>query len=138
MRSISSRSRLIPAMLAAICARKSPAVSRFERIWGENQVEHVGGDPAPLDQLNRRDDDALLEDLLEGAAVDVVGDARHVTDQPAFVVHGGDHGDVVQVHAAAVGVVGDPACRPAQGLPARTSVPRLAPARPSSPGAPAG
>ena len=58
---------------------------------GEDELEDVLHDRAALDQLDRRDDHALLEDLLErpdrggraAADVDVVREVRDVADQLA-------------------------------------------------------
>ncbi len=82
---------------------------------GEDQPEDVVDDLAARDDLDRRDDHALLEHLLEGtdrgrrtaADIDVVGEVRHVADEQAVDVDGRDQADVVQVHAARVRVVGD-------------------------------
>ena len=82
---------------------------------GQDQLEDVLQDRAALDELDRRDDHALLEDLFEradrggrpAADVDVVREVRDVTDQLALVVDGRDQADVVQVDAARVRVVRD-------------------------------
>ena len=82
---------------------------------GEDELEDVLHDRAALDQLDRRDDHALLEDLLErsdrggraAADVDVVREVRDVADQLALVMDGRDQADVVQVDAARVRVVRD-------------------------------
>ena len=63
---------------------------------GQDQREDVLHDRAAVDQLDRRDDHALLEDLLErpdrgrraAADVDVVREVRDVADQLALVVDG--------------------------------------------------
>ena len=72
-------------------------------------------DPPGLDELDRRDDHALLEHLAEGADargraaadVDVVRQVRDVAEQLAAGMDGRDQADVVQVDAAREGVVGD-------------------------------
>ena len=82
---------------------------------GEDQPEDVVHDLAALDDLDGRDDHALLEHLLEGADrrgraaadIDVVRQVRDVADEQAVDVDGRDQADVVQVHAARVRVVGD-------------------------------
>jgi hypothetical protein len=73
-----------------------------------DQGEDVLVDLASLHEAHRRDDQPLLVDLARhsdaarGAAahVHVVGDVRHVAEERAPVEHGGDEGDVVQVHPA--------------------------------------
>jgi len=55
----------------------------------QDQAEDVGNDPARLDDLHRRDDHPLLEDLAKradarrraAADVDVVGEVRDVAEQ---------------------------------------------------------
>ena len=82
---------------------------------GEDQGEDVVDDPSRLDDLDGRDDHALLEDLPEGADrrrcasadVDVVGEVRDEPEQHAFDEHGRDEADVVQVDAARIRVVRD-------------------------------
>ena len=79
--------------------------------------EEVPVDLAVLHEPHRRDDQPLLVDLARhpdaprGAAphVDVVRDVRHVAEERSLVEHGGDEGDVVQVHPAQVGVVDEDA-----------------------------
>ena len=88
-RATSACTRRTPVALAAICARKSPAVSCFERIWARIEPEDVVDDRAAGDEPDGRDDDALLEDLAEradrggrpAADVDVVREVRHVAEQ---------------------------------------------------------
>ncbi len=82
---------------------------------GQDQPEDVVHDRPALDELDRRDDHALLEHLLEGADrrgraaadVDVVREVRDVAEQLAVDVDRRDQADVVQVHAARVRVVRD-------------------------------
>ena len=66
----------------------------------QDQPEDVVDDPPRLDDLDRRDDHALLEDLAEGADrgrraaadVDVVGEVRDVAEQLALGEDGRDRG----------------------------------------------
>ena len=68
----------------------------FRADLGQDQREDVIHDRAAVDQLDRRDDHALLEDLLNApdrgrraaADVDVVREVRDVADQLALVVDG--------------------------------------------------
>ena len=114
-RSTSAVTRRTPVALAAIWARKSPAVSCFERIWARISLKTSSHDRAALDEPDRRDDHALLEDLAEradrrrraAADVDVVREVGDVAEQLALVVHGRDQADVVEVDAARMRVVGD-------------------------------
>ena len=102
-------------MFAAICARRSPAVSCLERICARISRKTSATISPRLDDLDRRDDHALLEDLAEradargraAADVDVVREVRDVAEQLAVRMHGRDQADVVQVHAARKGVVRD-------------------------------
>ncbi len=79
----------------------------------QDELEDVGHDLPAVDELHRRDDHALLEDLAEGADarrraaadVDVVGDVGDVAEELAARVDGRDQADVVQVHAARERVV---------------------------------
>ena len=81
----------------------------------EDQVEDVAHDPAAFDDLDGRDDHALLEHLPErsdrrrraAADVDVVREVGDVAEQPPVVVDRGDEADVVQVDAAREGLVRD-------------------------------
>ena len=81
----------------------------------QDQREDVVDDRAALDELDRRDDHALLEDLPEradgrrraAADVDVVREVGDVAEQLAVVVDRRDQADVVEVDAARVGVVRD-------------------------------
>ena len=105
--------RRTPVLLAANCARKSPAVSRLERIWASTSRKmsstifpactiFTGGMMTPF-----------LVDFPEGAHacggasahVHVVGQVAEVALDFALVVEGRDHHDVVQLRAARVGVV---------------------------------
>ncbi len=79
----------------------------------QDQPEDVVHDLPAGDDLYRRDDHALLEDLLEGADrrrrapadIDVVREVRHIAEQPAVDMDRRDETDVVQVDAARVRVV---------------------------------
>ncbi len=81
----------------------------------QDEPEDVVDDRAPGNEPDGRDDDALLEHLLEGADrggrpaahVDVVREVRDVPEQLVLDEDGGDQADVVQVHAARVRVVRD-------------------------------
>ncbi len=81
----------------------------------EDQLEDVVDDPPGLDDLDRRDDHALLEHLAEGADrgrraaadVDVVGEIRDVAEQLSVGEDRRDQADVVQVDAARERVVRD-------------------------------
>ena len=82
---------------------------------GQDQREDVVDDPAGLDDLDRRDDHALLEHLAEGADrgrraaadVDVVREVRDVAEQLAAGEDGRDEADVVEVDAARERLVRD-------------------------------
>ena len=82
---------------------------------GEQEVEDVLVQPAAGIELERRDDQAFLEELggqghgARGHAADVgvVGPIGDEESQPAADEDGGDAGDVGQVGAAAVGIVED-------------------------------
>ena len=101
--------------MAAICARKSPAVSFLARMLAQNILKtSVSRSPRARD-LDDREDDALLVDLPAGgeaarigaADVDVVREIGGIGDDPPAVEDRREHDDVVQMHAALVGVVGD-------------------------------
>ena len=114
-RSMISLTLRMPVRLDATWARKSPAVSRFDRIWARTSRKHVVDYFPALDELHRRDDDAFLEHLLERAHrrrrspsdVNVVRQAGRVPGQLAVPVDRPDEADVVEVNAAAVRVVGE-------------------------------
>ena len=80
---------------------------------GADQREDVGIDLAALHEAHGRDDEPLLVDLARhadaarraAAHVDMVGDVGHVTEQHALVEDRRDECDVVQVHAAQIGIV---------------------------------
>ena len=79
------------------------------------RLKTSGHDAAAVDDLDRRDDHALLEDFAEradrgrraAADVDVMGEVGDVPDQLLPVEHGRDQADVVQVDAARERVVRD-------------------------------
>ena len=81
----------------------------------QDQAEDVVEDLPALDDLDGRDDHALLEDLAEGADrgrcaatdVDVMREVGDVADEGSVDVDGRDQADVVQVHAARMRVVRD-------------------------------
>ncbi len=82
---------------------------------GEDEPKDVVDDRTVRDQADDWNDHALLEDLAKGADggrrttadVDVVGQVRDVAEKLAVVEHRRDHGDVVEVNPAAVGIVGN-------------------------------
>jgi hypothetical protein len=92
--------RWAPSRLAAVCARKSPEISRVPR-------------KLDLDESHRRDDEPLLIDLARHpdaarsapAHVHVMRDVGHVAQQHAVVEDRRDERDVVEVDAAQVGIV---------------------------------
>ena len=111
--STSACTRRTPVLFAAICARKSPAVSCLERICASTSRKTSVDDLPAGDELDGRDDHALLEDLAEradargraAADVDVVREVRDVAEQLSVGVDRRDQADVVQVDAARVRVV---------------------------------
>ena len=103
-------------------------------------------DHAVLDQLDRRDDDPFLEDLLEGADagrraaadVDVVGEAGDVAEDLALVHERRDEGHVVEVPATDVRVVDQDRVTRSEALRAVVGDRRRAPAGRASRGGSAG
>ena len=124
-------------MFAATCARRSPAVSCFERICARRRRKTSSTICAAADDPDRRDDDALLEDLAEradrrgraAADVHVVREVGDVAEQLAVVVDGRDQADVVQVDAARVRVVRDDHVARAEPLRRRSGGSRAGSAR---------
>ena len=91
---------------------------------GADHREDVGVDLAALDEAHAGDDEAFLVDLARdadaagraAADIDVMGDVGHVAEQRALVEDGRDERDVVQVHAALVGIVDQDAVAGLQAL----------------------
>ena len=108
------RPRAIPRRQAASCASRSPSVECRVAHVGADQVVERAHAPAALDQLDRREDQPLLEELgalgalgaREAAAdVDVVGDRAGPGDERAVAVERREHLQVGRVRAAHVRVV---------------------------------
>ena len=91
---------------------------------GADHREDVGVDLAALDEAHAGDDEAFLVDLARdadaagraAADIDVMGDVGHVAEQRALVEDRRDERDVVQVHAALVGIVDQDAVAGLQAL----------------------
>ena len=114
-RATSASSRRAPVAFAAIWARKSPAVSCFERICARISRKTSSTIRPASTTFTGGMMHALLEHLTErtdrrrcaAADVDVMGEVRDVPEQLAAGEDGRDQADVVQVHAAREGIVGD-------------------------------
>ena len=81
---------------------------------GDEHLENVGIQPAASGDLHHRQHQALLIDLaasrqtprLGAADVDMMGQVGSVSDNVPLMEDGRQDDDVVQVHAALVGIVG--------------------------------
>ena len=111
--SASAWMRRTPVLFAATCARKSPAVSCFERICASTsrktsstirppRTSLTGGMITPSWNTSRN---APMRRGRAAADVDVVREVRDVAEQLALDVDRRDQAHVVQVHAARVRAV---------------------------------